>query len=86
VNDFVRGAAAMAALTVALFFLRYWRTSRERLFLLFSVAFLLLSLNWALPALGGALASHAHFFRFVGFAVIAYAVLDKNRRGKRRPG
>jgi hypothetical protein len=86
VNDFFRGAAAMAALAIALFFLRYWRTSRERLFFSFSVAFLLLSLNWALPALGGTLASHAHFFRFAGFALIAYAVLDKNRRGKRRSG
>ena len=85
-NEFVRGAAAMAALAIALFFLRYWRTSQERLFWLFSVAFLLLSLNWALPTLGGALAAHAHFFRFVGFALIAYAVLDKNRRGRRRSG
>ena len=85
-NDFLRGAAATAALAIAVFFLRYWRTSRERLFLSFSVAFVLLSLNWALPAIGGPLAPHAHVFRFVGFALIAYAVIDKNRRGKRSAG
>lgn len=82
-NDFVRGAAALAALAIAVFFFRYWRTSRERLFCLFGVAFGLLSLNWTLPSLGGPLASHAHVFRFLAFAVIAWAVLDKNRRGDR---
>lgn len=79
-NDFLRGAVTMAALAIGLFFLRYWHSSRDRLFLLFSVAFWLLGLNWALISLGGPLAPHAYLFRFLAFVVIALAVLDKNRR------
>lgn len=81
-NDFLRGALVMASLSIALFFLRFWRTSSERLFLFFSLAFCLLGANWALAALGGPLAPRAHVFRFLAFVVIALAVLDKNRRAE----
>lgn len=79
-HDFLQGALVMASLCVALFFLRFWRATSERLFLLFSLAFCLLAANWALPSLGGPLAPQAHLFRFLAFIVIALAVLDKNRR------
>lgn len=79
-NDFLRGALVMASSSIALFFLRFWRTTSERLFLFFSFAFGLLGANWALASLGGSLAPHAHVLRFFAFVVIALAVLDKNRR------
>ena len=82
-TDFLSGAVTMAALSIVLFFVRYWRATREPLFAYFALAFALLALNWALPSLGGPLAPRAHLFRFIGFALIAYAVLDKNRRGSR---
>ena len=78
--DFFRGAQVMASLCIALFFLRFWRATSDRLFLLFSLAFCLLGVNWALASLGGPLAPQAHVFRFSAFVVIALAVLDKNRR------
>lgn len=78
--DFLQGAQVMASLSIALFFLRFWRATRERLFVLFSFAFCLLGANWALASLGGPLAPHAHLFRFLAYIVIALAVLDKNRR------
>jgi hypothetical protein len=83
VIDFLRGAVTMAALAIGLFFLRYWRATADRLFLLFTVAFWLLALNWALATLGGPLAAHAHQFRFLAFVVIAIAVLNKNRRRRK---
>ena len=79
-NDFLRGALVMASLSIALFFLRFWRATSERLFALFSLAFCLLAANWALASLGGPLKPNAHVFRFLAFVVIALAVLDKNRR------
>ncbi len=79
-NDFLRGAVVMASFAVGMFFLRYWRTSRDRLFLLFCAAFWLLALDWTLATVGGLLADNAHVFRFLAFIVIALAVLDKNRR------
>ena len=83
-NDFLRGAVVMAGLAVGLFFFRYWRTTRDRLFAIFGIAFWLLALHWALSSLGGPLGPHAHLFRFGAFVLIAIAVLDKNRRTKRR--
>jgi hypothetical protein len=83
-NEFLQGALVMASLTIALFFLRFWLTTKERLFALFSLAFCFLAANWAFASLGGPLAPHAHFFRFLAFIVIALAVLDKNRRRDER--
>lgn len=79
-NDFLRGAVVMASLTVGLFFLRYWRSTRDRLFLLFCVAFWLLALNWVFSNWKGPLSEHAYVPRFLAFVIIAAAVLDKNRR------
>lgn len=79
-NDFVRGAVTAVSLAVGLFFLRYWRTTRDRLFLMFCAAFWLLAFNWLLAAFGGPFAGRAYIFRFLAFVVIAVAVLDKNRR------
>lgn len=82
-NEFLRGAVAMASFAVGLFFLRYFRTSKDRLFLLFCVAFWLLALNWTVITLAPALAPDAYWLRFFAFAIIALAVIDKNRRQKR---
>ena len=37
--DALSGAAAMASLAVALFFLKFWRRTRDTFFLLFAAAF-----------------------------------------------
>ena len=79
-NDFLRGALAMGSFSIGLFFLRYWRITRDRLFMAFSAAFWLLGLNWTLATLAPTLALHAYLLRFLGFILIALAVLDKNRR------
>lgn len=78
--DFLRGALTLAALVVALFFLRFWRETHDRLFLIFSLAFVLLASTWLL-SVGHGVVEHAHFLRFAAFVLIAYAVIDKNRRG-----
>ena len=80
-NDFLRGALAMASLSIGLFFLRYWRATRDRLFPMFSAAFWLLGLHWTVATLAPSLSEHAHVLRFLAFILIAIAVLDKNRRG-----
>lgn len=77
--DFLHGAVAMASVAVGLFFLKYWRTTRDRLFLCFCVAFWLLAANWTIPTFRADFAPHAHVLRFLAFALIAYAVVAKNR-------
>lgn len=74
----------MASFAIGLFFMRYWRSTRDRLFAMFSAAFWLLGLNWTLATLAPRLASHASVLRFLGFVLIALAVIDKNRRSDGR--
>lgn len=79
-NDFLLGALTLASFVIGVFFLRYWRATKDRLFLLFSAAFWLLGLNWTLATVARPLALHAYVLRFLAFVLIALAVLDKNRR------
>ncbi len=78
----VSGALAMGYLIAALFFLRFWREGRDRLFLLFSVAFgLLVVQRVALTAVGDnpQAALPLYVLRLVAFLVILGAIVDKNR-------
>jgi peptidoglycan/LPS O-acetylase OafA/YrhL len=84
--DFLQGIAAAGSLAVGLFFLRSWRETRDRFFVLFAFAFWFLALNavallWADPA-----GEHRHFFyliRLLAFLLIIAAIVGKNRSGKR---
>ena len=79
-NDFLRGALAMAALSIGLFFVRYWRATRDRLFLMLSAAFWLLGLHWTLATLAPEVGAYSHVVRFAAYVLIALGVIDKNRR------
>jgi hypothetical protein len=84
---FVWGLLAMGSLVPALFFLRYWRSSRDRLFAFFAVAFGLMALEWLLASLGGTDEAD-HFqvllLRILAFVSIIIGVLDKNHRERER--
>ncbi len=82
-EQFIMGAIAMASSVVALFFLRFWRDTGDRLFAMFSMAFLLLGIT----RLGLALSpqdteGHTHWYwvRLIAFLIILAAIVDKNRR------
>jgi ABC-type Na+ efflux pump permease subunit len=82
-SDFLSGAMAMACWTVALFFLRFWRETADRLFAFFAIAFLLLGgtrLGLALSHEINEAQTYLHWIRFVAFLVILAAIIDKNRR------
>jgi hypothetical protein len=49
--DFLSGAVALGFAACALFFLRFWKRTREELFLAFAVAFLLLGTGQTIIAL-----------------------------------
>jgi len=81
-GQFLWGALAMACLTAALLFLRFWRLTRDRLFVYFSVGFCVFALNWiALAVLNSAIESHHYIFllRLVAFLLIIAGIVDKNR-------
>lgn len=79
---FLSGAVTLGFATAALFFLRFWRDTRDELFLAFAVAFLLLGAAQAILALGGIpdeQRSWVYLVRLVAFLTIILAILRKNR-------
>lgn len=86
--DFVGGATMTAALVIAVLFFRYWRSSRDRLFLMFAGAFVVFAASRLVLAFleeddEGRVFVYA--FRMLAFLLILGAVLDKNRRGPPPP-
>ena len=83
INDFFYGASAMGCAVAGLYFLRFWRQSFDRLFLLFALAFWLLAANYALlGTIQFANEARVYVFsvRLVAFCLILYGIFDKNRR------
>jgi hypothetical protein len=81
VNDaihFLSGMLTMAYAVVALFFLRFWRESRDRLFLFFALGFALLAIQRTLlPFVRPAELLYA--LRLLAFLLIVAAIVEKNR-------
>ena len=78
---FFSGATAFAYLIAALFFLRFWRKTGDRLFLAFTVAFVLFALNQSLAqvlAVYNETLSFIYALRVLGFVLILIAIVDKN--------
>ena len=78
----VAGGIVAGYALAGLFFLRYWRDTRDRLFLIFALAF------WVLALMRIALSyvdedeirTYLYWGRFLAFVLILGAILDKNRR------
>jgi hypothetical protein len=86
--DFLSGAVTIGFFVAALFFLRFWRRTHDRLFIAFAAAFALLALNQALAAFLGAgdeLTPYTYVLRVLGFVLILVAIVDKNVSNRRGP-
>jgi type II secretory pathway component PulM len=85
-QQLMRGALIMGCAVAAMFFARFWRESRDRLFLAFSAAFSLLAVHWAALAIVNPPAETRHqlfILRLVAFAFLIAGIVDKNRRSSR---
>jgi membrane-associated PAP2 superfamily phosphatase len=83
--DFLSGAVALGFAVSALFFLRYWRRTREQLFLAFALAFLLLGTGQTVLALGSIPTeerSSIYLLRLAAFLLILIAIYRKNRSAR----
>lgn len=79
----VSGMLVAGYVMAALFFLRFWTQSRDRLFAMFAAAFGLLAIQrLALTVSGAPLEDQTMFYvlRLLAFGIIAFAIIDKNRR------
>ena len=81
--DFLSGAVAMGFAACALFFLRFWKRTREELFLAFAVAFLLLGGGQTVLALANIPTEERgsiYLLRLLAFLLILIAIYRKNRQ------
>lgn len=80
--QFIHGATMSANLLVSLYFLRFWRETRDRLFAGFSVAFLIFAVNRILLSVlhtENEARTFVYVLRLIGFLLIIAVVIDKNR-------
>ncbi len=80
---FLAGAATALYLVAGLFFLRFWKRTRDGLFLAFAWAFFLFGLGQALLSLAAVPdeeRSLLYLIRLAAFGIILVAIVRKNRR------
>lgn len=81
--DILAGAVTAGFVLAALFFLRFWRDTRDALFLYFATAFLLLGVSQLVLALGEVPDEYrawVYLGRLAAFLLILAGILRKNRR------
>jgi uncharacterized membrane protein HdeD (DUF308 family) len=85
-NAVLIGAVAMASFVAMLFFLRFWRQTRDTFFLLFALAFggdSVTRFSLGLMHLSQEAEPLFYLARLFTFALIIAAIVQKNRPGKR---
>lgn len=81
--SFLSGAVAMGFLVASLFFARFWRTTRDGLFLAFAIAFSLLGIHQALLVIVQIPVeerSPLYLLRLAAFSLIIFSIVQKSRR------
>lgn len=79
---FLSGAVTLGFGVAALFFVRFWRDTRDELFLCFGIAFLLLGAGQAVLALAGIPDEDrpwVYLIRLAAFVLILAGIARKNR-------
>ena len=82
INSVLSGAVAMASFVAALFFLRFWRQTRDSFFLLFALAFAIDACSRFVLGLGHLSQETEPLFylpRLLMFGLIIVAIIQKNR-------
>jgi hypothetical protein len=85
------GAVVMACALIGLVFLKFWRSSRDSLFVYFALSFWLQGGQWLYAGLLGRPnedSAYAYVPRLIAYGLIAYAILSRNmwRRDKETGG
>ncbi len=85
INGFLLGVVATASVTAGVFFLRFWRDTRDSLFLAFAIAFIVEGLNrtamlfLSQPNEGS---TWIYLVRLLAFLLILGGIIHKNRGSK----
>ena len=85
--EFISGASVLASLAVSLFFFRFWRASRDRLFGIFALAFAIFAVNRLILSILDETdegRTYVYLVRLAAFVLILLAIIDKNRSAEAR--
>lgn len=88
-TDMLTGAIAMASTVIALFFLRFWRSTRDRFFMYFALSFGIEGAHRVYSALTyqDAEDSPLHYLvRLLAYGLIIWAILEKNLPQRSKDG
>ena len=83
----ISGATVMASAIAGLYFLRFWKSSRDPFFLYFAVAFWIQSAQWLHAGLSRAPDDYSPLYylaRLAAYVLIVYAIVRKNYPRKSR--
>ena len=86
-NSILAGAIGAAYITASLFFLRFWKSTRDRFFLFFSLSFFIEGINRTVlyASLGDYEQSPIYYLiRLSAYGLILVAIFDKNRSSRSR--
>lgn len=81
--DFLSGAISLGFFFAAVFFLRFWYRTHDRLFVAFGIAFGLLGVGQAVQVFAHIAQeeqSYIYLIRLAAFSTIIVAIVRKNRR------
>jgi hypothetical protein len=81
-NEMLVGAIATASTVAGLFFLRFWKSTRDRFFLYLALSFFIEGSNRFLLGFMGWLREEApayYLVRLIAYGLILAAIIEKNR-------
>jgi hypothetical protein len=82
----IAGALAAGNAIIAMFFLKFWRRTHDRLFVMFAMAFTLLAIQRVAAVITfewTASDARHYVMRLIAFLLILAAIVDKNRPRRR---
>jgi hypothetical protein len=82
----ISGAIMANCWTIGFFFLRFWKRTRDRFFLIFSLSFCMMGLDRLVLFLfytPNELEPRVYLIRLMSFILILAAIVDKNQSGKK---
>jgi hypothetical protein len=85
--EYLAGAVTLAFFLAGVHFFKFWKKTKDRLFLHFACAFWLFMLNQIATSLIGATAErtgYAYILRVLGYVLILLAIVDKNTFAPRK--
>jgi hypothetical protein len=82
-TSMLAGAIMLNAWAISVFFLRFWKKSRDPLFMWFAIAFLLLGLERIVVMTSVEVKFQVYLIRLTAFLLIIFGIWNKNAKRSR---